>query len=481
MSTDGLQALAEQARFELECLGYPAREWVTSRMHDGAPVYDVVIVGGGQSGVAIAFALMRERVTNVAILDRSPRGLEGPWITFARMHTLRTPKTVTGPELGIPSLSVRAWWEARFGKASWASLGRIPRDLWQDYLQWLRTIVGITVTNNAAVTDIEPLADGLFAVHARIGGKTERRLARNIVLATGIEGSGRWLVPEMFKALPRVRYAHTSEAIDFAALSGRRVSVIGGGASAFDNAAVALEHGAARVDLFVRRKALPTINPNRWIEFAGFLRHFADLDDARKWRFMTTIFGMNQPPPQDTFARCARFANFHIHLGSPIDALIWRDNQVWLSTPYGREPCDFVIVGTGLMTDLTARPELARFADRIALWSDRYTPPAGEDSATLGGFPYLSGNFQFMEKSPGAAPFLKHVFSYTFGAMPSLANSAGISQLKFGVERLVQGITRELFLDEADQHLEALKAYSEPELDMSVFEQAPSGVSHKVA
>ena len=48
-------------------------------------------------------------------------------------------------------------------------------------------------------------------------------------------------------------YAHTADAIDFAALRGKSVAVIGGAASAFDAAAVALEAGAAPVHLFARR------------------------------------------------------------------------------------------------------------------------------------------------------------------------------------------------------------------------------------
>ena len=99
-----LDDLERRVRFELDCLGYPSRQWSVGRSRNGIPVHDVIIVGGGQSGVSIAFRLLRERVTNLRVLDRNPAGAEGPWITFARMHTLRTPKAVTGPDLGIPSL-----------------------------------------------------------------------------------------------------------------------------------------------------------------------------------------------------------------------------------------------------------------------------------------------------------------------------------------------------------------------------------------
>ena len=69
--------------------------------------------------------------------------------------------------------------------------------------------------------------------------------ARKIVLATGQEGIGGWWMPEPIAALPARFRAHTNEMIDFQALRGKVVAVLGAGASAFDNAAVALEHGAA--------------------------------------------------------------------------------------------------------------------------------------------------------------------------------------------------------------------------------------------
>ncbi|SHF97112.1 Predicted flavoprotein CzcO associated with the cation diffusion facilitator CzcD [Kaistia soli DSM 19436] len=482
MTMSSLDELAKRVRFELDCVAYPAREWVVPRQHDGKPVLDVLIVGGGQNGLALAFRLLRERVTNVRVLDRSPSGQSGPWITYARMQTLRTPKHVSGPELGLPGLSIRAWYEAKFGAAAWAGVNKIPRADWHDYLGWLQSTVGIDVTNDAAVIDIEPLADDLFDVRAIIAGKAERLLARHVVLATGIEGAGKWQVPTVVKqALPRERYAHTAEPIDFAALNGKRVGVIGAGASAFDNAAMALEAGASAVDVFARRRSLPKVNPNRYIENAGYIRHFADLDDEAKWRFMRRFFALNQPPPQDTFERCARFDAFDLHLGSPIESVTFEDGHVRLGTPGGVFDYDFLIVGTGFVVDLALRPELARFAHKIAVWSDRYTPPKGAESSMLGAYPYLSGDFQFTEKASGAAPYLSRLYCHSFGAMMSLGATAGISQLKFSTERIALGITRQLFRDDAEAFIAGLDRYDEVELDISAFEARRAARASRVA
>lgn len=101
----GLDALAAEARAQLELLSYPRHAWVPE---NGEGVLDVAIIGAGQTGLVTAFGLLRERVQRVRIFDAAPAGGAGVWTTFARMKTLRTPKHVTGPDLGIPALTPRA-------------------------------------------------------------------------------------------------------------------------------------------------------------------------------------------------------------------------------------------------------------------------------------------------------------------------------------------------------------------------------------
>jgi hypothetical protein len=289
-------------------------------------------------------------------------------------------------------------------------------------------------------------------------------LARHVVLATGMDGNGAWAVPDIVaRNLPRERYAHTAEAIDFAALAGRRVAVVGAGASAFDNAATALEHGAARVDLLARRAAMPRVNPNRWIEFAGFLNHFADLPDALKWRIMRSLFTLSQPPPQESWDRCAAHRNFHVTLGAPLQGVALEEGCIRLDTPRGTVRADFLILGTGLAVDLARRPELAALAPHAALWRDRYTPPAEEAHPTLGGFPYLAGDLAFTPRGPEGA-WVSRVRSVSFGSLPSAVSSAGISMLRPTVERIVRGIVRDLFVEQAEADHARLLAYDEREL-----------------
>ncbi|MCG0041217.1 FAD-dependent oxidoreductase, partial [Escherichia coli] len=76
--------------------------------------------------------LLRERVANILVLDENRSGSEGPWETYARMITLRTPKNLTSIDLGMPSLTFQAWWEAQFGSEGWEALDKIPRGDWMN-------------------------------------------------------------------------------------------------------------------------------------------------------------------------------------------------------------------------------------------------------------------------------------------------------------------------------------------------------------
>lgn len=69
-----------------------------------------------------AFALLSGGISNIRIFDRNPAGKEGPWMNYARMETLRSPKTLPGPSYGFASLTFRAWYEAQFGTEAWEIL-----------------------------------------------------------------------------------------------------------------------------------------------------------------------------------------------------------------------------------------------------------------------------------------------------------------------------------------------------------------------
>lgn len=461
---DGLRALNLRVAHDLDCLAYPNKMWVPEKRDpSGREVSNVLIVGGGQTGLAVAFQLRRSGVDRVRVVDSQPQCREGPWITFARMETLRTRKDLIGLEAGIPSLTFRAWYEARFGAAGWDALDRIPRRTWMDYLLWFRNVLGLAVDNGCEVRGIAP-AGGLLEVTVATGGRRETLLARKVVLATGIEGGGGRNIPALVAdRLPGDLYAHTADAIDFGRLEGKRVGVLGAGASAFDNAAVALEEGAAEVHLFVRRPRIPSVTFFRWMDFNGFLQHFADLDDAGRWKIMGLVFRNSTPPPKDSVARVARHRNFHLHLGQPWTGARMVGERAEVTTPEGSFVFDFLILGTGFRSDLAARPELAGLARHVALWRHRYRPPMGLEHAALAELPYLGPSFELTQKEPGTAPFLGNVHFIGATSTLSMGPTGRVNGMKFGIPRLVAGITRDFYLEDADRFAETLRAFDMPD------------------
>lgn len=471
-SGDDLAALETEVKRQIEMTAHPRADWMAPRTRAGKPVLDVLIVGAGQSGLATAFGLMRERVSNILVIDRAADGQEGPWETYARMPTLRSPKEQTGPDLGLPALTFQAWYEARHGTGSFAALYQIAAADWHDYLQWYRRVLALPVRNGVAATTINPdqLDDGGRCLVVTLSSG-EALVARKVVLATGQDGTGEWWMPDFVRALPTERRAHACEvAIDFGGLRGKTVAVLGAGASAMDNAAVALEHGAAEVHLFCRRAEPVTVQRYRWLTFAGFLRHIADMPDEWRWRFLRNILQARESFPPDTYRRVLAFPNFFMHVGRPWIGAHMDGGRVRLETPSGAFDADFAICGTGVRQDVRLRQELAGFADRIALWRDRYTPQSGEEDLQLGAYPYLGPDYAFLEKNTGDAPFLADIHVFGIGSTMSFGPSgSSINAMTIAVPRLVAGVTRGLFAADLQRHWQALLDYDVPlvELDWS--------------
>ena len=311
-----LAELTARARADLEMLSFATKQWVIPRHRDGRKLIDVVIVGAGQSGLVLAHALKRRGVTNILLVDRNPKGFEGVWETYARNYEIRSPKEITGSDLGIPSLSIQSYFEARHGADAWARIKRVPRTDWMDYLRWYGAIADVPVENDAAIVDIDYDADGVTLTTSS-GSTIGARLA---VLATGMDGGGAWTVPSIISHnLPREYYGHTSDLIAPELVRGKRVGVLGAGAAAFDMAVTALTDGATGVDLFMRRPTLPMLDLAREMEHGGGLDHAHELSDATKWALSRFMSGLSQSPAEHHFLKAWSFPNFRLHLGAPWD------------------------------------------------------------------------------------------------------------------------------------------------------------------
>ena len=464
----GIEELEAQVRRDLALTRHPYKDWLPARPGpDGAHLYDVVIAGAGQGGLVTAFQLMRECVSNILVIDKAPYGGEGVWVTYARMPALRTPKDYNGPDLRIPCLTYQAWHEARFGAAAWDALDYIPKELWAEYLLWYRRILGLPVRNDCALAGIAPDL-GCLRLSVETPEGAETLYARKLVLATGQEGLGRWWLPDFVEALPSRFRAATADTIDFPSLRGKVVAVLGAGATAADNAACALEAGAASTHMFVRRQTMQRVQPYRWLTFPGFLRHLADLPDAWRWRFMNHILSLRESFHQPTYDRLRAHDNFHIHVGAGWEGARVDGDRILIDTAAGPFAADYLICGTGIDIEPGLKPELTPFADAIATWGDRYTPPPGEENPRLARYPYHGPDGELLERKPGQAPFLKDVHDFTIATTMSFGPSgSSINAMNIAVPRLVAGLTRGLFRADVEHHWRSLQAYDTP-----IFEPA---------
>ncbi|WP_137176918.1 FAD-dependent oxidoreductase [Roseomonas sp. AR75] len=460
-----LRALEARLAEDLAFLNLPAKAWVPEMAFAGAELLDVAIIGAGLNGLCAAAALRLAGVTRIAVLDRAPAGQEGPWVTTARMNTLRTAKEAAGPALGVPSLTFRAWFEAQYGREAWQAMIRIPRAMWMDHMVWYRRVLQLPVRNGVEVLAIRPDASAPIALDIRDAAGTRTLHARRVVLATGIDGLGGPAVLPAVTKLRRKFWAHSSDPIDMAALVGKRVGVVGAGASAMDNAASALEAGAASVDLIIRRAEMPRVDKFTGIGSRGMALGYPGLPREAKWAMFHAGNQAQLPAPRSSVLRVSRHPNARFLFGCPILAAEEQGGALRVVTPRGVLRLDFLILATGFEIAPEKRPELAAIAPHIRRWSDVYAPPHGLEDAGLAAHPDLGPGFELQERVPGVCPGLDRIFCFAFPAVLSHGKvTSGIPSVTDAARRLTEAIARSLFVEDRSKVLAAFDAYDTPEL-----------------
>ena len=447
-----LKELEKRLQKELRFLDYPPAPWVVPT--EG--YLDVAIVGGGMAGLAAAFALRREGISNFQIFDAHAAGRQGPWATYARMQFLRSPKMLAGPAEDLPALTFQSWYTSQYGEEGWAKLYKIPTQLWMDYLNWYRAVLKIPVQTHTRVTLLEEAEQGI-RLHREQG---EPLTARKVIVATGREGFGGMRLPTFARHLKRELYAHTCEPIAFEKLKGKKVAILGAGASAFDAAAVVLEEGAASVTILERRREVPYINKFASTTYRGVSQGFFELPDRDKIAFIGHGFETGAPPPFESLDRVKDYAQFQVWTGTEIERVEETREGLKIETSRGPFDAHFFILATGFEIDGRLQPEFSSIIEAIRLWKDQIL----DLSPNLGKFPYLGPHFQFLEKHPGQAPFLKNLYCFNFAATLSHALlSSDIPAIGLGAARLARGIAADFFTQSYPAYLQRLKDYTVPE------------------
>ncbi|MFG2768668.1 flavin-containing monooxygenase [Streptomyces rubiginosohelvolus] len=283
---------------------------------------DVAVIGGGQSGLATAHALLRRRLRPV-VLEASDRAA-GSWPHYYDSLTLFSPARYSSlPGMPFPD----------------ADRDRYPhRDEVVAYLTAYADRLDADIRTGSRVTAVRSTGDG-FAVELEGGGRLS---ARAVVAASGTFGHPhRPALPGLEEFTGQVM--HAADYRSPAPFASRRVVVVGAGNSAVQIAAELAE--TARVTLATR----------------GPVKFAAQRVLGRDLHFWTTRTGLDaaplgrflaRPPAQpvidDGRYRAALAAGRPdwrpLFTGADGAKLVWPDGQ--------REEVDAIVLATGYRADL---------------------------------------------------------------------------------------------------------------------------------
>jgi putative flavoprotein involved in K+ transport len=291
-------------------------------------VLDVVVVGGSQAGLAMAWHLAQQG-RRFVVLEAGP---EVGHVWRSRWDSLK--------------LFTPAQYDALPGMAFPAPADTYPtKDPVADYLQAYVAAFDLPVRLNAEVTELRRLDDGRFQVHT--ADATYR--ARQAVVATG-PFQVPFVPPQARGFDPSVTQVHSADYRNPQALPEGPVLVVGGGNSGFQ---IAEELAATRtVDLSIatRYPMLPQRLAGRdlfwWLTRLGLLRVTVTSRPGRRMSRRDFVIGSNRrrlerkgvrfrPRLVDADGRTVRFADHRLleDVGVVVWATGYRPNYAWIHIP----------------------------------------------------------------------------------------------------------------------------------------------------
>jgi putative flavoprotein involved in K+ transport len=290
-------------------------------------VLDVVVVGGSQSGLAMAWHLQRQGLRFVVL----EAGLELGHTWRNRWDSLK--------------LFTPAQYDALPGMAFPAPADTYPtKDPVADYLRDYAKAFDLPVRLNAPVTSLTRTEEGF-----EVGTADATYRARQVVVATG-PFQVPFVPPPAAKLDPSVAQVHSAEYRNPQALPAGRVLVVGGGNSGFQ---IAEELAATRqVDLSIAT-AYPMLPQRRagrdlfwWLTRLGLLRVTVSSRPGRRMSRRDFVIGTNRkrlerkgvrfrPRLVDADGRTVRFADHSLleDVGVVVWATGYRSDYAWIHIP----------------------------------------------------------------------------------------------------------------------------------------------------
>lgn len=226
----------------------------------------LLVIGAGPYGVAVAACARAHGIDTQVV---------GHPMAFWREHMPAGMFLRSGPDWHLDAANLHtfaAFLEHRGIRPE--DVDPLPIALFLEYTEWFVEQKALAIHHDL-VTRLTR-AKGGFEAKLQSG---RRILAERVVCATGIARFQR--LPTWASALPDGAATHTCDLVDFASVRDTRLLIVGGRQSAYEWAALAADHGAARVDV-VHRHPMPRFEKVSW----RFVDAYVDQTLARKgwWR-----------------------------------------------------------------------------------------------------------------------------------------------------------------------------------------------------
>jgi len=198
---------------------------------------------------------------------------------------------------------------------------------------------------------------------------------------------------------------HTVDYVDFGDASGAEYLIVGGRQSAYETAALLLEHGAARVDV-VHRHVQPRFAETSWEFVNAHIQHTLDvpgywrgLPEAERTAIARRFWEVGRLTLEPWLA--PRIADVRVHIGEVMSA----DGQIRLSDGTVLQP-DRIVLATGYAKDLARVPYLPPLATPAL---DEHMQSVARPGLYLPGFSATADFgpfFGFVRGAPAAATLI---------------------------------------------------------------------------
>jgi FAD-dependent urate hydroxylase len=381
---------------------------------------DIAIVGAGPYGLAAAAHL--HAAGREALVFGEP-------LRFWERHT-PAGMLLRSPYLGSNIGALRKLGLRDYERESGQSLPRpMPVDRFIDYGKWFQKHA-VPDVDTRDVRVIEPADEGF-----RLTVDDDLFVARRVVVAAGV-GLLAWK-PPVFAGFDAELVSHTLDHHELDAFAGRRITIVGGGQSALESAALLRERDA-QVDLVVRQPLVRWLTEGSWKHTTWPVNRilYSRPDVGPAWMSHVVAhpgaFGRMPRRAQDRLGPRAirpagagwlrpRVVDVPLRTGVEVAEATSRDGGVHVRLTDGSEQTvDHVMLGTGYRVDLS------RY--------DFLVPALVQSIAVVNGYPRLSRRF---ETSVPGLHILGAPAAWSFGPLMRFVAGSG-----YAAKLLTRGLER---------------------------------------